>query len=49
MYDEEIKNEVKNDLEEYFLSKPREFWTNGIMRLPERWQKVVEEKGSCII
>ncbi|CAK9818783.1 Histone-lysine N-methyltransferase SETMAR [Anthophora plagiata] len=42
-------NEVKNGLEEYFKNKPREFWKNGIMRLPERWQKVVEEKGSYII
>ena len=42
-------NEVKNGLEEYFKSKSREFWKNGIMRLPERWQKVVEEKGSYII
>ncbi|XP_024222499.2 histone-lysine N-methyltransferase SETMAR isoform X1 [Bombus impatiens] len=42
-------NEVKNGLEEYFKSKPREFWKNGIMRLPERWQKVVEQKGSYII
>ena len=45
----QLVNEVKNGLEEYFKSKPREFWKNGIMRLPERWQKMVEEKGSYVI
>ena len=34
---------MKSGLEEYFKNKPREFWKNGIMRLPERWQKVVEK------
>ncbi|XP_033318240.1 histone-lysine N-methyltransferase SETMAR-like [Bombus bifarius] len=42
-------NEVENGLEEYFKSKPREFWKNGTMRLPERWQKMLGEKGSYII
>ena len=42
-------NEIENGLEKYFKCKPREFWKNSIMRLPERWQKVIEEKGSYII
>ena len=42
-------NEMKNGLEEYFKSKPRKFWNNAIMKLLERWQKVVEDKGSYIV
>ncbi|KOX69645.1 Histone-lysine N-methyltransferase SETMAR [Melipona quadrifasciata] len=30
-------------------SKLKEFWKEGIMRLPERWKKVIEQNGSYII
>ncbi|KOX75195.1 Histone-lysine N-methyltransferase SETMAR [Melipona quadrifasciata] len=29
-------------------SKLKQFWKEGIMRLPERWKKVIEQNGSCI-
>ena len=33
------------------LKKGKKFWEDGIMKLPEKWQKVVEQKGkiSCSI
>ncbi|KOX75229.1 Histone-lysine N-methyltransferase SETMAR [Melipona quadrifasciata] len=29
-------------------SKLKQFWKEGIMRLPERWKKVIEQNGSYI-
>ncbi|KOX70231.1 Histone-lysine N-methyltransferase SETMAR [Melipona quadrifasciata] len=29
-------------------SKVKQFWKEGIMRLPERWKKVIEQNGSYI-
>ncbi|KOX80684.1 Histone-lysine N-methyltransferase SETMAR [Melipona quadrifasciata] len=31
-----------------FKSKLKQFWKEGIMRLPERWKKVIEQNGSYI-
>ncbi|CAK9809216.1 Mariner Mos1 transposase [Anthophora quadrimaculata] len=42
-------SEIKTHLDEYFASKPQQFWKEGIMRLPERWKKVIEQNGSYII
>ncbi|KAL6418228.1 hypothetical protein ACFW04_012254 [Cataglyphis niger] len=41
-------SEIKTHLDEYFASKPQQFWKEGIMRLPERWKKVIEQNGSYI-
>ncbi|KOX76645.1 hypothetical protein WN51_11874 [Melipona quadrifasciata] len=30
------------------LSKLKQFWKEGIMRLPERWKKVIEQNASYI-
>ena len=43
------KNDIKMYLDQYFADKPEKFWEEGIMRLPERWRKVIEQKGSYII
>ncbi|KOX74680.1 Histone-lysine N-methyltransferase SETMAR [Melipona quadrifasciata] len=40
--------EIKTHLDEYFTSKVKQFWKEGIMRLPERWKKVIEQNGSYI-
>ncbi|KOX75171.1 Histone-lysine N-methyltransferase SETMAR [Melipona quadrifasciata] len=36
-------SEIKTHLDEY-----KQFWKEGIMRLPERWKKVIEQNGSYI-
>ncbi|CAK9834541.1 Mariner Mos1 transposase [Anthophora retusa] len=41
-------SEIKMHLDEYFASKLQQFWKEGIMRLPERWKKVIEQNGSYI-
>ena len=41
-------SEIKTHLDEYFASKSQQFWKEGIMRLPERWKKVIEQNGSYI-
>ena len=30
-------------MEEFFAQKDKKFWEDGIMKLPEKWQKVVEQ------
>lgn len=39
------EDEIKQWLEEFFASKPASFYRNGIMRLPEKWQKVIDCDG----
>ena len=39
----------KRHLEEFFVQKDKKFWEDGIMKLPEKWQKVVEQKGDYIV
>ncbi|KOX67598.1 hypothetical protein WN51_08700, partial [Melipona quadrifasciata] len=41
-------SERKTHLDEYFTSKLKRFWKEGIMRLPERWKKIIEQNGSYI-
>ncbi|CAK9796075.1 Histone-lysine N-methyltransferase SETMAR [Anthophora plagiata] len=41
-------NEIKTHLEEYFASKPQQFWKEGIVRLLERWKKLIEQNGSYL-
>lgn len=40
---------VKNGLDEFFAQKSRGFYTSGIMKLPERWQKIIDQNGQYII
>ena len=42
---ETVKGPWKNSL----LKKIKKFWGNRIMKLPEKWQKVVEQKGEYIV
>ena len=40
---------VKNHLEQFFAQKDKKFWEDGIMKLPEKWQKIVEKNDSTTI
>ena len=41
--------DCKRHLEKFFAQKDKKFWENGIMKLPEKWQKVVEQKGEYVV
>ena len=40
---------VKNKLIQFFASKNKTFYKSGIMKLTERWQKVIEQNGQYMI
>ena len=40
---------IKNHLTQYFDEKDKTFWEKGIMDLPRRWAKVIEQNGQYII
>ncbi|GFU46632.1 histone-lysine N-methyltransferase SETMAR [Trichonephila clavipes] len=42
-------NEVKNHPDQFFARKDQKFYERGIMLLPERWQKVLDQNGQYII
>ena len=41
--------DCKRHLEQSFAQKDKKFWEDGIMKLPGKWQKVVEQKGEYIV
>ena len=41
--------DCKRYLEQFFAQKNKKFWEDGIMKLPEKWQKVVEQNGEYIV
>ncbi|XP_062529134.1 uncharacterized protein LOC134200367 [Bombyx mori] len=40
---ERKRQDCQNQLSRYFDQKPQNFYSNGIMCLPTRWQKVIEQ------
>ena len=40
--------DCKRHLEQFFAQKGKKFWEDGIVKLPEKWQKVVEQEGEYI-
>ena len=40
---------VKNELIQFLAAKNQTFYESGIMKLTERWQKVIEDNGQYII
>ena len=40
---------IKKHLEQFFAQKNKKFWENGIIKLPEKWQKVVEQNGEYFV
>ena len=41
--------QVKNDLETSFNSKPEKFYSDGIENLKERWEELVNNDGKYIL
>ena len=41
--------DCKKHLEEFFVQKDKKFRENEIIKLPEKWQKVVEENGDYVV
>ncbi len=47
MRDKTFKNkeDLRNQLDLYFASKDAQFYRDEIRQFPERWQKVIDNKG----
>jgi len=45
----ETKEEIQTDMTDFFNDKSKEFYREGIERLPERWSKVIDNDGQYII
>ncbi|XP_011154625.2 histone-lysine N-methyltransferase SETMAR-like [Harpegnathos saltator] len=43
------KEACKNHVAQFFDQKPQEFYSDGIMVLPEKWQKVIEQNGAYVV
>jgi len=41
--------DCKNHLEQIIAQKDAKFWENGIIKLSQRWRKVVEQNGTYVI
>ena len=41
--------DCKRYLHHFFIQKDNRFWEDGIMKLPEKWQKVVQQNGEYIV
>ena len=41
--------DCERHLEQFFAQKDKKFWEDGIMKLTEKWQKVVEQKGEYVV
>ena len=41
--------DCKRYLEQFFAQKDKKFWEDGIMELPEKWQKVLEQKSEYVV
>ncbi|GFW18878.1 mariner Mos1 transposase [Trichonephila clavipes] len=41
-------DDVKSYLIQFFANKNQKFYERGIMMLPERWQKVIDQNGQYI-
>ena len=41
--------DCKRHLVQVFAQEDKKFWEDGIMKLPEKWQKVVEQKGEYVV
>ena len=40
---------VKSHLVQFFADEDQKFYERGIIKLPERWQKVIKQNGKYII
>ena len=40
--------DCKRHLEQFFAQKDKKFWEDGTIKLPGKWQKIVEPKGEYV-
>jgi len=43
------RKDGKRHQEQFFAQTDEKFWGYGIMKLPEKWQKVVEQSGEYLV
>lgn len=43
------RSAAESHLTKFFHDKPLKFYTDGIMKLPEKWQKVIDSNGEYVI
>ncbi|KAG5311089.1 SETMR methyltransferase, partial [Acromyrmex insinuator] len=43
------KRAAENHLKKFFADKQQKFYMDGIMKLPEKWQKVIDNNGQYIL
>ncbi len=43
------RDQLQNDLEDFFRSKPASFYDHGIRQLPKRWEEVIDNNGEYIV
>ena len=41
--------DCKRQLEQFFAQRDKKFWEDEIMKLPEKWQRVVEQNGEQVV
>ena len=41
-------DDIKSYLIQFFANKNQKFYERGIMMLPERWQKIIDQNGQRI-
>ena len=41
--------DCKRYLEQFFAPKDKKLWEDGVVKLPERWQKAVEQNGEYVV
>ena len=41
--------DCKSHLEQFFVQKDKKFWEDEIMKLPERWQKVMGQNSQYVV
>ena len=41
--------DCKRHLKQFFAQKDKNFWEDRIMKLPKKWQKVVEQKDEYVV
>ena len=43
------ENLIKQHLDKFLAEKDGKFYERGIMKLPRKWQKIIEQNGQYII
>lgn len=43
------KRAAENHVAKFFADKPQKFYNDGIMKLPEKWQKIIDNNGQYVL